>query len=62
MPKTTKKFDYEVYDKHGDFVDILSMTRDEAKRYKQNNPDLELQTIINTERNDGRDLSCDING
>lgn len=62
MPKTTKKFDYEVYDKYGDFVDILSMTRDEAKRYKQNNPDLELQTIINTERNDGRDLSCDING
>ena len=34
MPKTTKPFDWEVYDENGEFIDILSMTRDEMKRYK----------------------------
>ena len=34
MPKTLKLFDWEVYDQDGEFIDILTMTRDEMKKYK----------------------------
>ena len=27
MPKTTKPFDWEVYDENDEFIDILTMTR-----------------------------------
>ena len=51
MPKTKKKFDWEIYD--GDeFVDILSMTRDEAKLYQQQFPNQEVLEIAYTEEKD----------
>lgn len=51
MPKTKKKFDWEVYE--GDeFVDILSMTRAEAKLYQQQFPNQELLEIAYTEEKD----------
>lgn len=45
MPKTKKKFNWEVYDENGEFLDILAMTRDEAKRYKIKFPNYKLQEI-----------------
>lgn len=44
MPKTKKKFDWEVY-KDGECIDILSMSRNEAKEYINHFPDLQLQEI-----------------
>ena len=38
MPKTKKKFDWEILDEEGEFIDVLSMTRDEAKIYKNKFP------------------------
>jgi len=35
MPKTTKPFDWEVYDENGEFFDILTMTRAESKEYQK---------------------------
>ena len=48
MPKTKKKFDWEIYE--GDeFIDILSMTNDEAKMYQQQFPNHEVLKITYTE-------------
>ena len=33
MPKTKRKFDWEIYNKEGEFIDILTLSRDEAKIY-----------------------------
>lgn len=38
MPKTKKKFDWEVYDENKEFIDIISMTRNESKEYKNKFP------------------------
>ncbi len=51
MPKTKKKFDWEVYDNKGEFIDILSMTRNDAKIYLQENSEHILKEIEYT--NDG---------
>lgn len=45
MPKTKKKFDWEVYDEQGEFLDILSMTRRECKEYQAKFPNYKLQEI-----------------
>jgi len=45
MPKTKKKFDWEVYDNQGEFLDILSMTRHESKEYLKKFPNYKLQEI-----------------
>ena len=55
MPKTTRKFDWEVYDEKGKFFDILSMTRNEAKEYQKAFPKYKLQEIMYTD--DGNDDS-----
>ena len=48
MPNTKKKFDWEIYD--GDeFIDILSMTRDEAKEYRKQFPNFEVLEIAYTD-------------
>lgn len=49
MPKTKKRFDWEVRDKDGKFLDILTMTRNEAKDYAKKRPDLVLQEIAYTD-------------
>lgn len=49
MPKTKKKFDWEIYDEEGEFLDIQSMTRDECKRYKQEFPSHTLLELGYTE-------------
>lgn len=45
MPKTKKKFDWEVYDENDEFIDILSMTRDEAKVYLNKHKHYTLREI-----------------
>lgn len=45
MPKTKKLFDWEVYTDTGDLLDILTMTREQAKQYKQEFPDLIIKEI-----------------
>lgn len=45
MSKTKKKFDWEIYDRDGEFLDILSMSRDEAKNYKKEFPHYKLQEL-----------------
>lgn len=45
MPKTTKKFDWEIYDENGEFIDILSMSRTECKKYKEQFPNYSVQEI-----------------
>lgn len=46
MPKTRKKFDWEIYDENDEFIDILTMSRDEAKDYKKKFPKHQLQEIM----------------
>lgn len=45
MPKSKNKFDWEIYDEEGDFIDILSMTRHDASKYKNKFPKYRLQEI-----------------
>ena len=45
MPKTTKPFDWEIYDENGEFLDILTMTRDESKEYQKTHPNYTLTEI-----------------
>ena len=45
MPKTKRKFDWEIYNKEGEFIDILTLSRDEAKIYKNKFPDYVLKAI-----------------
>lgn len=49
MPKTKKRFDWEVYDEDDEFVDVISMTRDEAREYLKKFPKYSLQEISYTE-------------
>lgn len=52
MPKTTKPFDWEVWEGE-DFVDILSLTRNEAKEYRKKNPQYTLKEIGYNDDGDG---------
>lgn len=52
MPKTKKLFDWEVYDKDGDMIDVLTMTRHRMKEYQESHPD---QTIKEIGYHDGED-------
>jgi hypothetical protein len=45
MPKTKKKFNWEVFDQNGNFLDILTMSRNEFKVYQEQFPDYKLQEI-----------------
>ena len=45
MPRTKKKFNWEVFDKFGNFLDILSMSRSEKKIYQEKFPDYQLHEI-----------------
>lgn len=45
MPKTRKKFNWEVLDKDGLLIDILTMSRDESKKYKKDFPEHILMEI-----------------
>lgn len=49
MPKTNKKFDWEIYDKNGDFLDILSLNRNEAREYQKKFPNHKMQEISYSE-------------
>ena len=44
MPKTRKKFDWEIYE-NGNCIDILSMNRSEAKEYQLRFPNYILKEI-----------------
>lgn len=55
MPKTTKKFDWEIYDQEEEFIDILSMTRDEMKQYKDSHKDYTVKEIGYTSDDGGDD-------
>ena len=54
MPKTKRKFDWEIYNKEVEFIDILTLSRDEAKIYKNKFPDYVLKAISYTDH-DNRD-------
>lgn len=56
MPKTKKKFDWEIYDDNGEFIDILSMTRKESKEYLLNFPNYRIQEIMYTDSDDDNTL------
>ena len=60
MPKTNKKFDWEVYDENGEFIDILTMSRSEAKDYKKKFSDYTIKEIEMVD--DGRDNSWRTSG
>ena len=59
MPRTNKPFDWEVYDEDGEFLDILSMTRNDVKDYKKSHPGYMLKEIGYTD--DGGNDSWDTN-
>ena len=57
MPKTKKKFDWEIYE--GDeCIDMLSMSRDEMKEYQKNHPEYIIREVGYTD--DGDDDSREI--
>ena len=56
MSKTKKLFDWEVYTDTGDLFDVLTMTRDQAKQYQKEFPDMSLKEIG---YNDGEDNTWD---
>lgn len=45
MPKTKKKFNWEVFDEKGSFLDILTMSRTEAKVYQEQFPNYKIHEI-----------------
>ena len=49
MPKTNKKFDRELDASNGELLDILTMSRSEAKEYHKKFPNLTLQEIMYNE-------------
>lgn len=48
MPKTKKRFDWEIY-YNGELIDILSMSRTEAKEYQLKFPKYILKEISYTD-------------
>lgn len=59
MPKTKKLFDWEVYTDTGELFDVLTMTRDQAKQYQKEFPDMSLNEIG---YNDGEDDTWESSG
>ena len=51
MPKTRKKFDWEIRE-NGQFIDILTMTRSEMAEYRQQFPQYEIKEISYTDGGD----------
>lgn len=49
MPKTKKKFNWEIYDEQDEFLDILCMSRSEAKAYMLNFPNYKCLEIEYTD-------------
>lgn len=49
MPKTKKKFNWEVFDEKGEFLDILTMNRKEAKIYQEQFSNYTLKEINYTD-------------
>lgn len=49
MPKTRKKFNWEVYNEDGEFQDIISMTRHEMKSFISLYPKLKVKEIEYTD-------------
>ena len=45
MPTTKKKFNWEVFDNNGNFLDILTMSRNESKIYQEKFPNYKLHEI-----------------
>ena len=45
MPKTNRKFDWEIFNEKGEFIDMLSFTRNEAKEYHKQFPNYKLQEV-----------------
>lgn len=45
MPKTNKKFDWEIYDNDDNFIDIITASRDEIKNYLKKHPTYTAQEI-----------------
>lgn len=41
--KKQKTFEYIIYDENGEVVDVLDLTKKEAKEYKKNNPNYTLE-------------------
>jgi hypothetical protein len=63
MPKTKKLFDWEVYTDTGELFDVLTMTRDQAKQYQKEFPDMSLNEIgYNDGEDDTRESSGNKNG
>lgn len=58
MPKTNKKFDWEIFAEDGEFIDILVMSRAEMKEYQKVHPEYTVKELSYTD--DGRDVSCDV--
>lgn len=52
MPKTKKLFDWEVYTDTGELFDVLTMSREQAKQYQKEFPNMLLNEIG---YNDGED-------
>ena len=59
MPKTKKLFDWEVYTDTGELFDILTMSREQAKQYQKEFPDMLLNEIA---YNDGEDDTRESSG
>lgn len=49
MPKTRKKFNWEIYNEDGEFQDIISMTRHEMKSFINLYPKLKVKEIEYTD-------------
>lgn len=58
MPKTNNKFDWEIFDENDEFLDILTMTRDESKEFLKSHPTYSLKEI---EYNDRGNISWNSN-
>lgn len=54
MPKTKKKFDWEIYEGI-EFIDMLSMSRDEMREYQKAHPEYTIKEVGYTD--DGNDNS-----
>ena len=51
MPKTKKKFDWEIYEGEN-FLDMLSMSRNEMKEYQKNHPEYSIKEVGYTDDGD----------
>lgn len=47
--KKHKTIEFAIYNKEGDFIDILNLTNKEAKEFKKDNPEYSLEEIDSLE-------------